>query len=137
MVSKLFLGIALILSSASTLAAPPRAATGLAGTWRNGSDSVRIRVAPCGPGMCGTVIRASEKARNDAARGGTDELVGTELFHDFRRDDDGLWYGEVYVPDIGQTFQGTIELTDRDTLVGSGCLFAGIGCKSQTWRRVR
>lgn len=107
------------------------------GTWRNEANSVRIRARKCGPAMCGTVIWASEKAKADAARGGTDRLVGTTLLRDFEADADGLWYGEVYVPDIGQTFSGTVELTDRDTLVGTGCLFATIGCRSQTWKRVR
>ena len=79
---------------------------------------------------------ASEKAKANAAAGGTDRLIGTQLFHDFRREDDGLWYGEVYVPDIDKVFDGTIEQAGPNTIVGTGCLFAGFGCKSQTWYRV-
>lgn len=124
------------LISAFTPAAAQRGPA-LAGIWRNDSDSVRIRIAPCGPGLCGRVVAASEKAKADAAQGGTDRLIGTELFHDFRREDDGLWYGQVYVPDIDKTFDGTLELVDRDTIVGKGCLFAGFGCKTQSWKRVR
>lgn len=110
---------------------------GWEGIWRNQADSVRIRVARCGGGLCGTVVQASAKAQADAAAGGTERLVGTQLFEDFRREDDGMWYGRVYVPDIGQSFDGTIEQVNRDTIVGTGCLFAGFGCKSQTWKRVR
>lgn len=128
-------GIAVLLAATAASAAPP--AAGLAGTWRNKADSVRIRIARCGAGLCGTVIQASDKAKADAAAGGTEQLVGTRLFEDMERDADGLWYGRVYVPDIAQSFEGTIEQVDRDTLVGTGCLFAGIGCKTQTWRRVR
>ncbi len=106
------------------------------GIWRNAADSVRIKVARCGPGLCGTVVQASAKAKADAAAGGTDRLVGTQLFHDFRREDDGLWYGQVYVPDIDKVIDGTIEQVDRNTIVGTGCLFANFGCKSQTWKRV-
>ena len=127
--------VAALVSIAAPAAAQREPA--LTGTWRNDSDSVRIRIAPCGQGLCGRVVAASEKAMADAARGGTDRLIGTELFHDFRRGDDGLWYGQVYVPDIGQTFDGTLELVDRDTIVGKGCLFAGFGCKAQSWKRVR
>lgn len=116
-------------------------AQGWEGIWRNAADSVRIKVARCGPragqGLCGTVVQANAKARADAAAGGTDRLIGTQLFQDFRREDDGLWYGQVYVPDIDKVFDGTIEQISRDTIVGKGCLFAGLGCKSQTWRRVR
>jgi uncharacterized protein (DUF2147 family) len=128
------LGATVIVAPSS--AAAPRA-SGWEGIWRNQADSVRIRVARCGGGLCGTVVQASAKAQADAAAGGTDRLVGTQLFEDFRREDDGMWYGRVYVPDIGQSFDGTIEQVDRDTIVGTGCLFAGFGCKSQTWKRVR
>jgi len=122
-----------------SIAMPAAAQRGpaLTGTWRNAADSVRIRIAPCGQGLCGRVVAASEQAKTDAARGGADQLIGTELFRDFQRDEDGLWHGEVYVPDIGQTFDGTLELADRDTIVAQGCLFAGFACKSQNWKRVR
>ncbi|MEG8037841.1 DUF2147 domain-containing protein [Sphingomonas sp. LR60] len=110
----------------------------LAGTWRNAGDSVRIRVAPCRgePGMCGTVVSASDKAKDDAAAGGTDRLVGTPLFRGFERDGDGTWAGTVFVPDIGREVDGTLQLDGRNTLVAQGCLFAGFGCKEQRWTRV-
>lgn len=110
----------------------------LAGTWRNGSDSVRIRVAPCRgePGMCGTVVSASDKAKDDAAAGGTERLVGTPLFRGFEQDGDGTWAGTVFVPDIGREVDGTLQLDGRNTLIAQGCLFAGFGCKEQRWTRV-
>jgi len=114
------------------------AADPLAGTWRNAADSVRIRVAACrgGPGMCGTVIAASDRAQADAAAAGTDRLVGTPLFRGFERDADGTWAGSVFVPDIGTAVDGTLRLEGRNTLVAQGCLFAGFGCKEQRWTRV-
>ena len=129
--------IAALALLASPIAASAQRAPSWEGIWRNGSNSVRIKAARCGAGMCGRVVWASPKAQDDAARGGTARLVGTELFHDFRRDDDGLWYGQVYVPDIDKTFDGTIELVDRNTLVGKGCLLGNFACKTQTWKRVR
>ncbi len=110
----------------------------LAGTWRNASDSVRIRVAPCRgePGMCGTVVSASDKAKDDAAAGGTERLVGTPLFRGFEQDGDGTWAGTVFVPDIGREVEGTLQLDGRNTLIAQGCLFAGFGCKEQRWTRV-
>ncbi len=110
----------------------------LAGTWRNAADSVRIRVAPCrgAPGMCGTVVAASDKAKADAAAAGTDRLVGTSLFRGFERDEDGSWAGSVFVPDVGSEVDGTLRLEGRNTLVAEGCLFAGFGCKEQRWTRL-
>lgn len=131
-----------LLLSALLLATPAVATPAVAapaspvGTWRNAADSVRIRVAPCGGGLCGTVVSASEAAQADAAAGGTERLVGTELFHDLRRDDDGVWASTVFVPDLGREVDGTLELSSPSTLVFSGCLLAGLACKSQTWTRV-
>ncbi len=125
---------ALAAVSTSAAAAP---APGWAGTWRNEANSVRIRAARCGAGMCGTVVWASDKARADAARGGTDKLVGTQIFRDFRPGEDGKWQGKVFVPDINASLSGTLSLSDRDTLVGEGCLFHRVGCRTQTWKRVR
>lgn len=120
------------------LLAAPASADPLAGTWRNAGDSVRIRVASCrgAPGLCGTVISASAKAKADAAAGGTDRLVGTPLFRGFEDNGDGSYAGTVFVPDLGTEVDGTLRLAGRDTLVAEGCLFAGFGCREQRWTRV-
>lgn len=123
-----------LLTSTALHAAP---APSPIGTWRNAANSVRIRVAPCGRGLCGTVVAASDKARADAAAGGTPQLVGTQLFRDFRAIEGGDgWEGTVFVPDLGIEVQGTLALDGADTLVAEGCLFGGIGCREQRWVRV-
>ena len=46
-----------------------------------------------------------------------------------------------YFPSIekkyGQPVSHWLELIDQNTIVARGCLIAGVGCKSQTWTRVR
>lgn len=125
--------IAALSLAVPVVAAPPPK---LAGVWRNGSNSVHMRIAPCGRGaLCGTVIWASVKAKADvAARGKT--LIGAQLFRDFRDAGDGSWAGEVYVPDIDRSFSGNIRAQGANTLVGEGCLFGNFGCKQQVWTRV-
>jgi len=103
------------------------------GVWRNARGTVQIETRRCGQGLCGKVVRAAAAA--DEAAGG--ELVGTELFRNLERGDDGLWYGTVYVPDIGREVEGTIAQSGPDRLTATGCLFAGFGCKEQVWTRVR
>ena len=112
-------------------AAPPK------GVWTNPKKSVRVAFQNCGRAMCGKVVWASPKAQADARDGGGGPLVGAMLFQDFVEEERGLWRGSVLVPDIGQTVSGTIEQVDANTLIGEGCAFAGFGCKSQTWTRVR
>lgn len=127
---------------AVSLLAPIMAGVGLEapqpdGIWRNSKNSVHIEIRPCGEAMCGKVIWANEKAQADARKGGADPLVGTEMLRDFRKDGKGRWRGKVFVPDIGQTFYGTIAPIDANRLKARGCLFAGIICRSKIWIRVQ
>jgi uncharacterized protein (DUF2147 family) len=104
---------------------------------RNPSNSVHVRVHPCGKSRCGTVVWANDKAKADSARGGTPKLVGTELFREFTEVSPKVWKGKVFVPDLNKVLTGTGTVKDQNTIVARGCLFAGMGCKSQTWTRVR
>lgn len=129
-------GLAALALTGAAIPAQAAGADHSFGTWRNSQNSVHVRVEPCGQRMCGVVVWANEKARADAARGGTPNLVGATLFKDFRLQKPGLWRGKVFVPDIGKTFSGTIELVDATHLKGIGCLVGRIGCKSQSWTRI-
>ncbi|WP_173426250.1 DUF2147 domain-containing protein [Sphingomonas hengshuiensis] len=106
--------------------------------WRNPSNSVHIRAAPCGAGvMCATVIWANDKAKADARRGGTETLIGTQLFRNFKATGRNQWKGEVFVPDLNHTFGGTVTPIDDDHLLGKGCTLFGTVCKEQIWTRIR
>ena len=107
------------------------------GVWRNPSNSVHVRAEPCGARMCGVVVWASDKAKADAARGGTPQLIGARLFRDFRQEKPGVWRGRVFVPDINKTFSGTVSVLDPNRIEGKGCLVGRIGCKSQIWTRIQ
>jgi uncharacterized protein (DUF2147 family) len=109
---------------------------GQGSVWRNPQDSVHIRVHPCGNTRCGEVVWANDKAKADSARGGTPNLVGTQLFRDFKQDDAKVWKGKVFVPDMNRTFTGTITIKSDNTADVKGCLMGRIGCKSQTWTRI-
>nr|WP_295660100.1 DUF2147 domain-containing protein [Polymorphobacter sp.] len=124
--------VTVVAAAAPLNAAPSR----IAGTWRNPAGSVEVAMAPCGPRLCGTVVWANEKARDDAANGGTERLIGTQLFRGLDADGPGHWTGEVFVPDIGQTVAGTLAQVDANALEVSGCVIPGLVCQTQTWTRV-
>lgn len=128
---------ALLVAAFALPGAAPAAPASPVGVWKNTRDTVRIRIAPCGGGLCGTVVSASPEAKADAARGGTAKLVGSQLFRGFRRGDDGKWHGTVHIPDLDRDVEGTLEFSDPATLAATGCLFAGIGCQTRHWTRVR
>lgn len=130
------------LAGAMMIAAPIAAQAGGGGAlpaaseWRNPRDSVRIRLTPCGEDrMCGIVTWASEKAKADARRGGTENLVGANLFRDFRRVEPGVYKGRVFVPDMNRTFAGQIRI-QGDSMIGKGCVLGGLFCKQQVWTRI-
>ncbi len=108
------------------------------GTWKNKSNSVHVQITPCGDDTrCGTVVWASEKAKRDAAEGGTDELVGTQILRKFREGKKGVWKGKAFVADIGKEFSGTVKPLDYDTMEVKGCIAGGLICKTQIWTRVQ
>jgi uncharacterized protein (DUF2147 family) len=107
------------------------------GQWRNARNTMHIEVRHCGPSVCGKVVWANAEAIRDAARGGTPNLIGTDIFRDFRLDAQGVWRGRVFVPDMNSTFSGTITLPDRNTLKGTGCLLGRFLCKSKVLIRLQ
>jgi uncharacterized protein (DUF2147 family) len=103
-------------------------ASPIEGHWLNPQRTVLIRLAPCGEAMCGTVTWAAERAQQ-AARKGADTLVGARLLNEFTQSRNGQWRGTVFVPDI------KIHVVDDNRLRVSGCILAGMMCRSQVWTR--
>jgi uncharacterized protein (DUF2147 family) len=129
-------GLTLLAAPALSATAAGNGATlPAASEWRNPKNTVHIRITPCGGDrMCGTVIWASEKAKADARKGGTDPLVGANLFREFRQVAPGQYKGRVFVPDMNRTFSGQMRI-EGNSMVGKGCVL-GFICKSQTWTRI-
>jgi uncharacterized protein (DUF2147 family) len=129
----------LVLAAAFALSTPALAAgeeTAI-GLWRNIRNTMHIEVRHCGDTLCGRVAWASDEALADAKKGGTRDLVGTEILRDFRPDPKGGWRGKVYVPDLDKTFSGTLVVVDRNTLKGSGCLLGRVLCKNKVLVRIQ
>jgi uncharacterized protein (DUF2147 family) len=81
----LALGATLLLSAAPV-------PDGIEGVWANPRNSVHIRYESCGKGaICGTVVWASDKAIADARRGGTETLVGTQIFRNLYKNGPNRW----------------------------------------------
>lgn len=130
--SAALLAVAISVSAVTPAAADPS----LFGVWKNPKNSVHVDIKPCAQGACGYVVWASAKAQKDAREGGTPNLVGLQLFREFRPKKAGVWQGKVFIPDLNRTFTGTAEPVDGKTLRAKGCLFANVLCKSQVWTRV-
>lgn len=105
------------------------------GRWTHPNGSVTVAIAACGDAWCGTVVEASAKAKADAAKGGTRNLVGIQLMTGFTRAGEGKWKGRLFVPDINFRAQAELRMVEPGRLVVRGCMAGKMLCKSQTWTR--
>ena len=134
---KIMTGAAAALIAVSFAGAAAAAATAQpGGVWRNPKNSVHIKVQPCGGNVCGTVVWANARAKEKARKAGTPNLVGRQLFQEFRPAGGGSWNGRVFVPDVGRSFSGSLKPAGPNNMVASGCLLGRFLCKSQTWTRI-
>lgn len=105
------------------------------GRWTHPNGSVTVAIAACGEAWCGTVVEATAKAKADAAKGGTTDLVGTQLMTGFLPAGEGKWKGRLFVPDINFRARAELRLIGPDRLSVRGCMAGKMLCKSQTWTR--
>ena len=120
-------------------AAGAAAAQDVTGTWLSEGGKSQIRISPCGPARCGTIVwtKAEQKdVRNpDPARRAM-SLVGLRIISDARSDGNG-WTGSLYNPLDGKTYTGRMRLISAAQLELSGCVLAGLICSSQSWTRLK
>ena len=57
------------------------------------------------------------------------------LLNDFRQTGNGQWRGTVFVADMDLRVGGKIQVVDDNRLKVSGCILAGMMCRSQVWTR--
>jgi uncharacterized protein (DUF2147 family) len=125
----------LTLLAALTLAAPA-SAQALEGQWTNYKKNVVVQVERCGPAYCGRVVRASEKAKDKARRGGTPNLIGTQILTGLRPIGDGKFRGQAFVPKRNLHATATVRQLSDDVMQVQGCVFGGLLCDSEKWTRV-
>jgi uncharacterized protein (DUF2147 family) len=109
----------------------------LEGYWTNAGQSVVVRISDCENGMfCGNVVTATDKARADARRGGTENLIGTRLLSGVAAQRSGGWRGTLFVPDLNRRSTAELRLLDENRLRIRGCAVGKILCRSQVWYRI-
>ena len=119
------------------LAAVPTAAqASVEGRWTNPKRSVVIEVGRCGAAWCGTVVWATPKAKANARKGGTPNLIGTRILSGARPVGPNTYKGKGFVPKRNIYAPATIRQVGPNTMVVEGCALAGLLCKEQRWTRI-
>lgn len=121
--TKLFAAAAIL-----TLGATPAFAD-ITGTWLRDNGESRVRFAPCGDAICGTVAWLKDPASSKSK-------VGQRVFSDIKPNGANRWAGSAFNPEDGRNYSGFMSISGN-TLTTQGCIMGGMICRSVTWSRVR
>ena len=106
----------------------------------------KVRVAACGPALCGTIISLKEANDPDTGKPKTDKnnadagmrsrpMVGVQVVLGMKPGGTAnKWSGQVYNAEDGKTYSGNLTLQDPNTIKLEGCVMSFI-CKAATWTR--
>jgi uncharacterized protein (DUF2147 family) len=137
MIMKMILSSLALVLGAAAMPAAASSQERLEGQWRNPKGSIVVRVAPCGGAYCGTVVRASEKAKAGARKGGTPNLIGTRILSNLRPAGKGTYKGQAFEPKRKIRAPATIKIVGPNAIEVKGCAIGGmLLCKEQRWTRV-
>lgn len=143
-------GMSAALAATSLLSCATAFAAGPAGVWYTPDNRAQVRIAPCGRNaLCGDIVWLKEPNdpqsgkpktdfnNSDAARRGR-PLIGLSIFAGLARAaSSAVWRGQIYNPDDGHTYSGSLTMTGANVLELKGCVLGGIICKAQNWTRAR
>jgi len=143
---RLAAAVAMAAAGLLVVAAPVLASDQATGTWRMSNGKVTVRVAHCGPSLCGTVV-ALRKPHDDKGRPRLDKenpnpalrgrpVIGLTILSNMRASGDGAWTGTIYNPDDGNTYSSQMQLLGPSTMRVNGCV-AGVFCRSMKFTRVQ
>ena len=118
------------------LLAAPASAQALEGQWTNYKKNVVVAVERCGPAYCGRVVQASERAKEKARKGGTPNLVGTQILTGLKPIGDGKFRGRAFVPKRNIHATATVRQLSDDVMQVQGCVLGGLLCDSERWTRI-
>jgi uncharacterized protein (DUF2147 family) len=127
-----------LLAGSAAMAADP------GGLWLVEDRKAKVRIAPCGDAMCGSVVWLAQPNDPETGKPLTDKLnfdpekrtrpiMGIAVLIDMRGDGRGRWHGNIYNPEDGNIYSGSIEVVGS-TLRVRGCV--AFFCETRIWTRV-
>jgi uncharacterized protein (DUF2147 family) len=103
----------------------------LLGDWWTPGFGARVRIEPCGDAVCGRIVWVWDTAPDIADK---TPLIGRKVVEGMRPQGSGRWSaGQLYNPEDGRHYQGSLHLRSAENLVLEGCVL--LFCQKQVWRR--
>ncbi|PYF09484.1 uncharacterized protein (DUF2147 family) [Rhodobacter viridis] len=122
-----------LMAACLSLVAGMAAADPIEGLWQTQPDDgayAHVKIAPCGPAFCGTIVQSfKDSGPYDSPN------VGKEIVIDMVPAGEGAYAGKVWRPSNDKIYIGKIALSGGSMKL-SGCVVGGLICKSQTWTKV-
>jgi uncharacterized protein (DUF2147 family) len=133
------------LAAAAVLTAAPALAAEPTGNWLTRNSESKVAISKCGQAICGTItaLKAPNGAdgkpkvdsNNPDASKRNRPIIGTMIVLNMTPGGADKWSGQVYNPEDGKTYSGSITLKGPNALDLQGCVAGGLICKTQTWTR--
>lgn len=131
-----------VIAGAATATASAAEPTG---NWLTEGGKATVRMANCGPALCGTIVSLKEPndpegkqmtdKNNEDASKRKRPMVGIQIVLGMKPNGPNKWSGQVYNAEDGKTYSGNLVLQDSSSLKLEGCVLGGLICKSQLWTR--
>jgi uncharacterized protein (DUF2147 family) len=130
------------LTAAVSLGVPAQAADP-SGVWLSADGDVKMKVAPCGGGICST-ISWLKSPNDETGKSKTDKnnpdggrrsrpILGSPIITGMKPDSANKWSGQVYNAEDGKTYSGSFTLTGANSADLKGCV--AIICRTKAWTR--
>ena len=102
----------------------------------------RVRIAPCGADLCGTVAWIKEGSptvdvNNPDPAKRSRPLIGSEVLLGLKPSGTSEWTGSLYDAENGRTYVGKLTIVDERHIKVAGCVLGGLICETQTWTRTK
>ena len=112
------------------------AADRLDGRWIAQSGNVEVQFAPCGPTICGAVVRvmANHSMESLAASKAPPARIGLRILSDLTPSGPGEWSGRLFDRENGHTYDCVVTPHGRTLTIRAFILLPIFG-KTQTWTR--
>jgi uncharacterized protein (DUF2147 family) len=104
------------------------------------SGNLEVEIAPCGPALCGTVVRvlatrSMSKPEAEIMSADGRPVLGMRILTGFASAGGGEWKGEIYNRENGKTYSCILSLAAADELKVHSYIGLPLIGKTQIWRR--
>ncbi|MEZ5924372.1 MAG: DUF2147 domain-containing protein [Hyphomicrobiaceae bacterium] len=115
------------------------------GLWFTTGDKAKVDVKDCDGLLCGSIVWLKDPVGSDGQplHDGNNEdpamrtrpIMGLPILLGLEPKGENLWFGQVYSPEEGQTFEVELKLVSAERIEITGCGLGGLICETRPWKR--